>query len=175
MSRDDLVQALIDKEDIRQLALLYARGVDRQDARLLRSLYTEDAVDHHGPVFSGPASAYVDMLESTFPLITVGAHYVCNHLIDILDTNQAQGEVYALGHHIIEVPGGGHTESFVGVRYLDQYRRVAGRWLFARRDVVFDLDSSRPVVHGGATPDRAADDLSYSLLSSPLFGRQSTA
>lgn len=172
MSRTDVIQQLTDKEEIRQLALLYARGVDRQDAPLLRELYTADAVDDHGPVFSGAASDYVDLLESTFPFITVGGHYVCNHLIDVLDTDRAEGEVYTLGYHIIATPEGGCTESFVGVRYLDQYQRVAGRWLFARRQVVFDLDSTRPVSHAGAVPEDHASDHSYRALTSPLFGRR---
>jgi len=171
MSRADLVQLLVDKDEIRQLVLLYARGVDRQDTELLRGLYTAEAIDDHGPVFCGAASDYIDLLESTFAFITVGGHYVCNHLIDITGPDLAEGEVYTLGYHVIPTPGGGFTESFVGVRYLDQYRRAEGRWLFARRVVVFDLDSTRPLVHGGARPEDPTVDRSYDAMSSPLFRR----
>lgn len=171
MSRPDRVQVLADKDEIRDLALRYARGVDRQDAELLRGLYTPDAIDDHGPVFCGAASEYVDLLETTFAFITVGGHYVCNHLIDILGPDRAEGEVYTLGYHVIPAPDGGFTESFVGVRYLDQYRREAGRWLFARRQVIFDLDTTRELSHAGSVPEDHAADRSYDALSSPLFRR----
>ncbi|WP_372734515.1 nuclear transport factor 2 family protein [Nocardioides sp.] len=171
MNAPETIQQLVDTEAIRRLALLYARGVDRQDAGLLRSLYTDDAVDNHGTIYQGSAAGYVDFLESTFPLITIGCHYICNHLIELLGPDSAEGEVYALGYHIIPTADGGHTESFVGVRYLDKYRREADRWRFHQRDVVFDLESSRPVAHGGGSPSEATRDDSYSALSGLVFRR----
>lgn len=170
MTLDPRVQGLLDKQEIHELALRYSRGVDRKDPLLLRSLYTSDGVDNHGTVFRGPAGEYVDFLESSFEFIQIGAHYVCNHLID-LDGDQAQGEVYALGYHIFPGPIDQMIESFVGVRYLDQYRREAGTWLFARREVIFDLDRTRSVKHRGAGLGAPADDLSYAVLTAGLFIR----
>src|SRR5271165_4754143 len=61
---DQTLQALLDKEAIRDLVLDYSRGVDRQDFALLRTLYTADAMEpDHGGNFSGTAEAYVDWLE----------------------------------------------------------------------------------------------------------------
>ena len=62
------MQALIDKDAIRDLVLAYSRGVDRQDFALLRSLYTPDGVeDNHAGLFTGSASDYVDWLEASLP------------------------------------------------------------------------------------------------------------
>jgi hypothetical protein len=62
---DQTLQALLDKEAIRDLVHNYSRGVDRQDFLLLRSLYAPDAMeDDHGGGFSGTAEHYVDWLES---------------------------------------------------------------------------------------------------------------
>jgi hypothetical protein len=165
------LQELLDKDAIRHLVLMYSRGVDRKDTNLLRSLYTADGVDNHGPVYRGSASGYVDFLEVSFPIITVGAHYVCNHLISI-EGDTAEGEVYAIGYHILPASDGGFTESFVGVRYLDHYRREAGVWKFALRDVVFDLDSTRTLDHRRPPDVDAGACPSYSVLQSGIFQRR---
>lgn len=132
------------KEDIRELALLYCRGVDRKDPALLRTLYTQDGTDTHGDTFDGPAEAYVDFLEQSFPYIRYSGHHVCNHLVAV-DGDDAEGEVYALAYHIIPDGEGGWLEDFMCVRYLDRYRRCAdGRWRFAARLVSYDMRSRRP-------------------------------
>lgn len=172
MSVEARLQELLDKDEIRELALRYCRGVDRKDPALLRSLYTRDGIDNHAQIFRGSAHEYVDFLETSFQFIQIGAHYVCNHLIE-LDGDEASGEVYALGYHILPSPSGPPTESFVGVRYLDRYRREDGRWRFASREVVIDLDRSRPVEHHGANPAAAEDDLSYRVLAGERFERKS--
>lgn len=161
---------LIAKEDIRQLVLLYSRGVDRKDIDLLRTLYAKDATDHHGAHFSGQADDYLRFLEKSFPYMRMSGHYVCNHLISV-NGNEAEGEVYALAYHLIPDGKGGTVEDFAGVRYIDRYRKEDGRWLFAKRVVEFDFRSKRPV----ATPEGAApapaDDASYQTLASRLFAR----
>ncbi len=176
MSTDRQLLELLDKQEIRELALLYCRGVDRKDPTLLRSLYTDDAIDNHGDVFRGSAEKYVDFLESSFPFIEIGAHYLCNHLIEIdpQDPDQASGEAYALGYHLIPGPNGSRTDSLVGVRYLDRYQRDAGRWRFAQRDVIFDLDRSGIVDQHGTASAEPTGDPSYELLPGALFRRTTT-
>ena len=53
---------LIAKDEIRDLALLYSRAIDRKDVELLRDLYTEDATDTHGDSFDGPQKDYCDFI-----------------------------------------------------------------------------------------------------------------
>jgi len=171
MNADPRIQLLLDKQEIHELALLYCRGVDRKDPELLRSLYTADAFDNHGTVFRGPADQYVAFLEQVFDIIEIGAHYVTNHLVHV-DGDTAQGEVYALGYHIFAGPEGTSTESFVGVRYLDRYRREAGQWRIELREVLFDLDRTRPIEHRGATHGQPDQDPSYQLLDAAMFARR---
>lgn len=172
MSNDDAIRILLAKEEIRELALLYCRGVDRKDMDLLRTLYTRDGWDAHGAHFSGPAGEYVDFLSMALQNVRIGAHYVCNHLIAV-HGDEAEGEVYALGYHQMMDGQGGLIEDFVGVRYIDQYRIEDGRWRFARREVLFDLESNRPIPTPAGTVPVGAQDRSYALLRDRLFGRGS--
>jgi hypothetical protein len=158
------------KDEIRELALLYSRGVDRKDIELLRTLYAKDATDHHGKHFNGSAEDYLQFLEQAFPHMRMSGHFICNHLISV-DGDHGEGEVYALAYHIIPDGKGGFVEDFAGVRYIDRYRKENGRWLFASRVVSFDMRSVRPVpAPEGAAPSPAGDP-SYTALSSRLFAR----
>jgi ketosteroid isomerase-like protein len=171
MHPDQALSVLIAKDEIRELAMLYSRGVDRKDAALLRTLYTKDATDTHGDTFDGFAGDYVQFLEQAFPHMRYSGHHICNHLISV-NGDSADGEVYALAYHIIPDRNGGWLEDFMCVRYIDRYRKEDdGRWRFAKRVVTYDLRSRRPVpAPEGAAPDAAAD-VSYATLASRLFAR----
>ncbi|MFT3931323.1 MAG: nuclear transport factor 2 family protein [Spongiibacteraceae bacterium] len=164
------LEVLIAKEEIRELALLYSRGVDRKDGPLLRTLYTADATDTHGDTFDGGAKEYVDFLERSFPYMPYSGHHICNHLISV-DGDTGDGEVYAIAYHIIPDGKGGWLEDLMSVRYIDNYRKEAdGRWRFAKRVVTYDMRNRRPI----AAPDMhkvASADPSYQELKSRLFAR----
>ena len=163
------LSALISKEEIRELALLYCRGVDRKDGALLRTLYTRDGTDTHGDTFDGSAEDYVRFLEGAFPHMRYSGHHVCNHLVSVAG-DEGEGEVYAIAYHIIPDGKGGWLEDFGLVRYIDRYRREEGRWRFAQRVVSYDVRSQRPVP---APKDSAPplEDPSYTVLASRLFAR----
>ena len=74
---------LIAKDEIRTLALLYSRAIDRKDVALLRDLYTEDATDSHGDSFDGNQQDYCDFIERSLPYMPYSGHHACNHLIDV--------------------------------------------------------------------------------------------
>lgn len=164
---ETILADLIAKEEIRELALLYSRGVDRKDPALLRDLYTEDATDTHGDTYDGDASGYVDFLEQAFSYLSYSGHHICNHLIAV-DGDRAEGEVYALAYHIFPDGEGGQIEDFMCVRYLDHYRRCEdGRWRFSRRVVSYDLRKQGPVQASLAE----GDDPGLQLLTRRLFAR----
>lgn len=170
MTNDEVLTMIRDKEEIRDLVLLYSRGVDRQDFALLRTLYTVDGHDDHAGVFSGTATDYVAFLERSLPYMHMSGHYVCNHLIAV-DGDKGEGEVYAIAHHIFPDGKGGMIEDKAGVRYIDQYRREEGRWRFSSRVVTFDFREARPIpVPDGPAPI-STEDPSYKALSMRLFGR----
>ena len=164
------LEALIAKEAIRELALLYCRGVDRKDVALLRTLYTSDATDTHGDTFDGGASAYVDFLEKSFPHMRYSGHHVCNHMISVdVDEGEGEGEVYAISYHVIPDGEGGWMEDLMCVRYIDHYRRERdGHWRFSKRVVTYDYRSRRPIsMPIGADPQPG--EASYRELTHRLF------
>lgn len=164
------LQTLLDKEAIRELALLYSRGVDRKDGPLLRTLYTKDATDTHGDSFDGGAKEYVDFLERAFPHMPYSGHHICNHLISV-DGNEGEGEVYALAYHIIPDGKGGWLEDLMAVRYIDRYRKEEdGRWRFAQRVVTYDMRNRRPINAPNTDIDPDSDP-TFTVLKSRLFRR----
>lgn len=173
-SQSEALLTLLAKEEIRELVLLYSRGVDRKDGELLRTLYTVDATDTHGDTFDGPAGQYVDFLEGAFPFMHYSGHHVCNHLISV-NGDTAEGEVYAITYHVIPDGKGGWMEDLLCVRYLDHYRKDSDeRWRFAQRVVTYDYNSRQPI----AAPDEAkpaVEDSSYQVLTRRLFNRGNRA
>ncbi|QQD17961.1 nuclear transport factor 2 family protein [Spongiibacter nanhainus] len=170
--REQQLDTLLAKEEIRELALLYSRGVDRKDPELLRDLYTTDATDTHGHTFDGGAEAYVDFLEQAFPFMAYSGHHICNHLISV-DGDIGEGEVYALAYHHLPDGNGGWMEDFMAVRYIDNYRRDSDdRWRFSKRVVTYDLSIRRPLGEDAikGLPDLAKDP-SYTALTLSVFAR----
>ncbi|MGO9932597.1 MAG: nuclear transport factor 2 family protein [Steroidobacteraceae bacterium] len=164
------LDALLDKEAIRELVLLYSRGVDRKDIELLKTLYAKDATDDHGAHFKGRADAYIDFLARSLPGMLAGGHFVCNHLIAV-DGATAEGEVYALAYHIYPDGKGVTLQDVAGVRYVDRYAKENGRWLFASRIVTFDFREIKPVGAPAGPAPVPAGDPSYTSLVSRIFAR----
>jgi hypothetical protein len=169
-SRQDALATLIAKEEIRDLAMLYSRGVDRKDPALLRSLYTKDGMDYHGKFFQGTAEDYVQFLEQGMPHMRYSGHHICNHLISV-DGDEGEGEVYALAYHLIPDGKGGFLEDLQPVRYVDRYRKEDGHWRFAQRVVEFDMRRTRPAPYVDGPPPDPLADASYNTLTSRLFAR----
>ena len=168
----DAIQQVIDKEAIRELVACYSRAIDKRDYALLRDLYTDDAIDSHGPEFEGGIDEFIEMIETAMPRYGYTGHHVCNHLISV-DGDEGNGEVYALAIHVLsdEANPGQRIEDFLAVRYIDNYRRCSdGKWRFSRRHVAFDMQVLRPFDGGGLLGTSPVDP-SYEVCSHTLFQR----
>jgi len=174
------MQALADKDAIRDLVMSYCRGVDRQDFALLRSLYAPDAVeDDHGGLYSGPAQGYVDWLAEVMPRLGITSHNVTNHLIALDGPATGQGEVYCIAYHRMPAGEGAWEDLVHGMRYLDHYAKgLDGLWRFARRTVTVDWKQIGPCSWEPARDTSKAlkgrhgpTDASYRALSNAFFAR----
>lgn len=162
--RDDLLQLVYDRQQVIEVLHRYARGIDRCDAELLKSVYHQDATDAHGS-FDGDAHQFVDfMIPRLKAQTSYGIHHVTNELVEI-DGDNAIAESCMFGYH--RVPGGresveaffgadyadrveaegkldGEQEYFTGGRYLDKLTRRDGIWRIWRRKITVEWNSCQP-------------------------------
>ena len=128
------LSAAADKEEIRDALFRYCRGIDRGDADLMRSAYHEDAIEHHGTFYEGPARDYCGFVVDHLTEVVVARHELTNIIID-LDGDSAKVESYFLSYQRMT---GREEDDFIGGRYLDRFTRKGGKWLISERTVVFD-------------------------------------
>ena len=171
--RDAAIDAMLARDALRDLATRYARGIDRRDPELLRSVYHDDAIDDHGNVFCDSAAAFIASQPGLMAPFELTAHYFCNMSFRV-DGDTADGELYFIAYHRTRAPDPKHI--MVSGRYLDNYARRNGEWKIAHRRLAWDsfvtLDAapadmaqlSALGVIGGTKDDR-----SYEAL--PLMGR----
>lgn len=169
MSRDDQIQALLDKQAITELSYRYSRAADRLDRELLASVYWPDGTDDHG-AFSGSAPDYVDWVIGLLSGWIAVHHDNTNILIE-LDGESAVGEVHWAGYYTYEVNGQVQDQLAVG-RYLDRYERRNGEWRILHRTCVSDWSRMEPGVNWRTDAARARlagkrkpDDLLYRVRS----------
>jgi hypothetical protein len=162
---------LADREAIRDCLFRYARGVDRCDEDMVRSVYWEDAEDDHC-LFIGTREPLIAWLMPLLREREATMHTIGNILIR-LDGACADAESYFEGYHVMRRDG--KAVGFLqGGRYLDRLERRDDEWRIARRKVVVDWFREYPeagdwtkgpqgqtqIAPGGRFPD----DDSYTLI-----------
>lgn len=134
------------REELRDLVTRYARGVDRRDYPLIRSLYWDDAIDDHGEMFCGGPDDYVAWLPQALEPLDCTIHSISNSLF-VIDGDVAEGEHVSFNFHRTRAEP--RQEIVIHGRYLDRYERREGIWKFARRKIVFDHGYVRSVDEDG--------------------------
>ncbi len=168
------IEEMLDKFALEQLVITYCHGIDRQDLKLVRSLYWDDAIDDHGPMFYGNPDEYVAWLPSMLKNWDATAHVIHNTLY-LVDGDKAEGEVWMTAYHRTADL---KREIIAHGRYIDQYQKRDGIWKFHRRSLALDWmdDHEIPPRPEGGIDDgvnlgrSSADDPAYKRL--PLFARQ---
>lgn len=131
------LRPIIDRQEIMDVLLRYARGVDRLDADLISSAYFSDAVDIRGHSQRRGDLVAAELLarlasewDSTF-------HALSNIRIE-LKGDQAWAESYFQSWKQRTGDWGTHTLHVCG-RYVDLLENRVGGWRIARREVLTDL------------------------------------
>lgn len=131
---------LISKQACSELVFKLARGLDRCDEQLLRSLFHADATDDHGG-FKGSAADFVDWALGLLGKMERTQHLIGNVLIEV-GGEFAAGESYFVANHDMNDENGKPVRMIAAGRYLDRFERRKGIWKIAHRHAVYDWSAN---------------------------------
>jgi hypothetical protein len=157
------MQEAIDRMQILQLQAAYARGVDRVDRDLLRSVYWPEATDDHGQ-FNGAGHDFADGLAERLPRTYASTtHMLGQTYFHSLDDKRATTETNFYACH---APANRAEAGFTfNGRYLDLLEKRQGVWKILRREVVFDqyaqVAYGQSHMESQVVGQRRPDDRSY--------------
>ena len=117
----------------------FARAVDRQDWKLARELYHDDAFDDHG-FFKGPPDAFLAHIAKLHEQQQHSMHFNTNVLIEFLAKDRAFVETY-----VLVLQRFADRRVTASARYLDRFEKRAGVWRVAHRTLVFGDTVSEPM------------------------------
>ena len=130
------IDRLESRAEIGELCAAYCISCDDQDIPSLRALFTDDVEirARNGTMQTAGIDDVMAMYERMFAIRGPSFHWSHDRFVDFdnEDPNRATGKVLA---HAETTPDG--RASIAALRYEDVYRRVAGRWLIARRELTF--------------------------------------
>ncbi|MER7185663.1 nuclear transport factor 2 family protein [Streptomyces sp. NPDC058464] len=143
-------QEAADRLAIRELVDAYAHCADRRDAKGQMSLFTEDTrflvfmdataaqptQELHGRDSLAPVFDNLNTYRTT-------THFNGQSTVS-LDGDRATGESYCLAHHLSVADDGRRTLMIASIRYLDEFVKQDGEWLFAERRLLVDWTETRP-------------------------------
>ncbi|KAA0106174.1 nuclear transport factor 2 family protein [Mycolicibacterium sp. P1-5] len=155
-----------DIQAIRDVVVLYCRGIDRLDFDLVRQAYHPDGVDHHTG-FDGTIDEYVSWVSRSLEYLAGTMHLIGNHHVDFVGDDTAISETYLMATHWGKSSTDQRANFTTGARYVDLMERRSGRWAIAERWAVREW--TRPDVfvapeQHGPRGTRDADDPLFVLL-----------
>ena len=139
-----------DRLALRELFDAYAHCADRRDAEGQKALFTDDTV--FAVYMDGEGSEPTYVLQGREALTPVfddlnryeaTMHFNGQSTI-ALDGDRATGESYCLAHHLSVGEDGQRTMMIASIRYLDEFVKQDGDWLFAERRLMVGWTETRP-------------------------------
>jgi len=161
---DPALRQLLDKDAISDVLLRYARGIDRLDVELFRTVFWEDGGFEDG-IVEGPAKDFIPSLlgDAVRSMFAVTQHLISNIRVEFEGADLAFVESYFLAFHLLnpdettlnailgprrmQEMGGDYSRSYelyVAGRYFDRFERRGNQWRIQKRRFVSDWTSSAP-------------------------------
>lgn len=130
-------QEISDRFEIQDLLYRYAELVDAREIDLLRTVFTAGAhIDYSA--FGGSVGNLEDALAFLRASLTAelfpGTQHLNANLQVTVDGDSGSGRVMCFNPMEMALPEGGTQVFFLGLWYLDEYRRTADGWRISRRE-----------------------------------------
>lgn len=174
------VQALINKEAIRDCIARLARGEDRRQPDVLSACFWPDSTFDYA-MYKGAFPEYLAWVTPGADAITNTQHVLGQTVID-LDGDSARAETYVISYHRVDMGEGvGERDTCIGGRYLDRLEKRDGTWAIAHRTMLYDwyqdwgasADWSTGIMgypfHGPNYTGRVKDDASVAFFAGKPF------
>ncbi|MFF5867202.1 nuclear transport factor 2 family protein [Pseudomonas sp. NPDC012596] len=152
---DSATQRLLDREEIRDLRILYAHHLDSNNIQALDQVFSADAVvevtvgkmDGIDAIRAGLNDAfklYDRDLQGSYPFM----HAITNHWIKLTGPDTAEGRCYLIDFETASKPDP-NPLLLLGL-YADEYKRINGEWRITRTrlEVVWPDRSNAEQVSG---------------------------
>ncbi len=166
--REARIDALLDKQDIRECLERFSRGMDRFDREAYLSAFWSDAEIAAGP-FVGSAADCWDWAVPMHEAGQIATHHALLQSNIDLDGDTAHAETY------YQFIGRNRDESLfiAGGRYVDRLERRGGEWRIALRTNVIEwgcLPPPMPIPFADV-PDIAVNGVSARSMDDPSYQR----
>lgn len=135
------------RRDISDAVHRYMRGLDRLDAALQRSAFTDDAFIDCG-LMAGGADEFVSFAQDLLASMDATHHLLGQVRIELHGADSASGECYFQAWHGSRDEAGNPRDLFISGRYVDEYACPNGEWKIARRHLITDWVKDDPADHG---------------------------
>ena len=132
-------QELSDRFEIQDLVFRYAQLIDSRDFEALRDIFTADVhVDYSA--MGGGVGDLEETISFLHAAVTAELFPNTQHLnanVQVtLDGDRASGRVMCFNPMEMAMPDGSTQTFFLGLWYVDEYRRESAGWRIARREEV---------------------------------------
>ena len=140
------IRRLLDVSAIQAVMLRYCRSVDRNDPRLMKTIFWDEGTDNHG-MYSGTAKGFFERAHANRDLLSARYHLIGTPRVEFINASQARVETYY--HYAgVFVDERGETFGTCGGRYRDLFERRDAEWRVLRRLTIYDWSLATPYVPG---------------------------
>lgn len=132
------LQALLDREAIRNCIVALARGEDRRDAEALKACFWPGSGFDYA-MYKGTFDEYLAWVVPGADAITNTQHVLGQTHVVLDGAASAKAETHVISYHRVDMGEGvGERDTCIGGRYLDVMEKRGGTWAIAHRTMLYD-------------------------------------